>query len=105
MPNWAEHTNRPTSFTSYIKQNLSIDAHTLILTDIGLQIQQAIEQLKVFAMQDNYQYWILVFMEVDPLLKPLKSHPEFEAVNKKIKDRFWENQTKLKKSLEEQGLI
>jgi diphthine synthase len=46
MPNWAEHTNKPTSFANYIKQNQSIDAHTLILTDIGLKISEAIEQLK-----------------------------------------------------------
>jgi len=66
---------------------------------------QAIEQLKIFATQDNYQYWILVFMEMDPLLQPLKSHPEFEGIIKMIKDRFWKNQTKLKKSLEAKGLI
>jgi len=45
MPNWAEHTNKPTSFMNYIKQNQSIDAHTLILTDIGLEIKNAIIQL------------------------------------------------------------
>ena len=66
---------------------------------------QAIEQLKVFGIQDNYKYWILVFMEIDPLIKPLKNHPEFDEVMQKIKDRFWENQTKLKKSLEAKGLI
>ncbi len=66
---------------------------------------QAIEQLKVFATQDNYKYWILVFMEIDPLLKPLENHPEFEEVMKKIKDRFWENQARLKESLEAKGLI
>ena len=46
MPNWAEHTNKPTSFTNYIKENQSIKAHTLILTDIGLEINKAIEQLQ-----------------------------------------------------------
>jgi len=45
MPNWKEHTNKPTSFANYIKQNQSIDAHTLILTDIGLEISDAINQL------------------------------------------------------------
>ena len=45
MPNWEEHTNRPTSFINYIKDNLAIKAHTLILTDIGLEIENAIEQL------------------------------------------------------------
>ena len=66
---------------------------------------QAIEQLKVFAAQSNYKYWVLVFMEIDPILNPLKSHPEFDEVMQNIKDRFWENQATLKKSLEEQGLI
>ncbi len=45
MPNWAEHTNKPTSFIDYVKENQSINAHTLILTDIGLEISSAIEQL------------------------------------------------------------
>ena len=66
---------------------------------------KAIEQLKIFATQDNYQYWILLFMEMDPLIKPLKSHPEYEGIIKKINDKFWKNQAKLRMSLEEKGLI
>lgn len=54
MPNWAEHTNRPTSFINYIKQNDSIQAHTLILTDIGLEIIPAIEQLQEASTKENY---------------------------------------------------
>ena len=45
MPNWKEHTNKPTSFMNYVKENSSIKAHTLILTDIGLNIKDAIIQL------------------------------------------------------------
>ena len=66
---------------------------------------QAIEQLKVFATQNNYWYWILIYLEIDPLMKPLKNHPEFESIMQKIEDRFWENQTQLRKSLEDKGLI
>jgi TolB-like protein/AraC-like DNA-binding protein/Tfp pilus assembly protein PilF len=69
------------------------------------KIDQGIEQLKVFALQDHYQYWILLFLEKDPLIKPLTSHPEYEETIQKIRDGFWENQAKLKKSLEENGLI
>ena len=46
MPNWEEHKNKPTSFISYIKDNLSTLSHTLILTDIGLRIKDAITQLQ-----------------------------------------------------------
>lgn len=66
---------------------------------------EAIKQLKIFATQDNYQYWILIFMKLDPILKPLKTHPEFEEVIQKIENRFWENQRELKKELEEKALI
>ncbi|WP_419211103.1 helix-turn-helix domain-containing protein [Maribacter sp. X9] len=66
---------------------------------------QAIKQLNIFASQDNYQYWILLFMRMDPIMKPLKRYQDFEEVMQKIEDRFWENQTKLRKSLEEKRLI
>jgi len=55
MPNWAEHTNKPTSFATYIKENNSIKAHTLILTDIGLEIQPAITQLIESAEKENLE--------------------------------------------------
>jgi hypothetical protein len=42
---------------------------------------------------------------MDPLIKPLKSHPEFDGIMQKIEDRFWENQTKLRMSLEDKELI
>jgi hypothetical protein len=66
---------------------------------------KAIEQLKVFSTQDNYQYWILLFMKSDPILKPLKNHPEFNRIMQKIEDRFWEKQDNLKNMLENKGLI
>ncbi len=68
------------------------------------KIDEAIEQLRIFSEVENYLYWFLL-IEEDPLIKPLKSHPEFESLMQKIKDRFWENQTKLRKSLGEKGLI
>lgn len=69
------------------------------------QFDKAIEQLRVFATQNNYQYWILVFMELDPIFKPLKSHPEFNEVMQDIKDRFWENKALLKQTLEKEELL
>jgi len=53
MPDWKEHTNHPTSFAEYIKQNQSIKAHTLILTDIGLEFIEALNQLKTAAEREK----------------------------------------------------
>jgi diphthamide biosynthesis methyltransferase len=53
MPNWEEHTNKPTSFINYIKQNQSIKAHTLLLTDIGLELKPAIDQLEQSSKKES----------------------------------------------------
>lgn len=63
------------------------------------KFDQAIEQLKIFASKKHYQYWIVLFLDKDPLMKPLKNNPEFELIMKKIKQQFWEHKTQLKKSL------
>lgn len=68
------------------------------------QADLAMEQLSLFSELDNYQYWFLL-IEHDPLLQSLKSHPEFQPVVKKIKDRFWKNQELLKEKLKNKGLI
>jgi len=44
-------------------------------------------------------------MKIDPLVNPLRNHPAFDDVMQKIDDRFWENQARLEKSLEEKELI
>jgi len=69
------------------------------------KIDEAIEQLNIFATQDNFQYWMIVFLEVDPLLNPLRDNPAFDEAMQKMEDRFWENQSRLKESLEEEGLL
>ena len=69
------------------------------------KVDKGMEQLKLFALQDNYQYWILLFLEKDPLIKLMKSHPDYEGTIQKIKDRFWENQAKLRTSLERKRLL
>ncbi len=56
-------------------------------------------------LQNNYWYWVLIYQEIDLLMKPLKNHPEFEAIMQIIEDRFWEHQRQVKKALEDKRLI
>ncbi len=44
MPKWSER-DKPESFVKIIQENLKIKAHTLILVDIGLDFQTALQQL------------------------------------------------------------
>lgn len=65
----------------------------------------AIEQLELFATKSNFQYWMLLFMEKDPLMKALKGHPDYKKTIRKIEARFWEDHERLEKSLKENDLI
>ena len=95
------------SYAAYCAKDESIykSASTAGKYALEGEYDRAIEQLKLFANQDNYQYWILLFLELDPVMEPLLQHPEFAGIMDKIKTRFWENQAKLKSSLEEKGLL
>lgn len=55
IPKW-QPSYRPESFYDIIKENLKIDAHTLLLLDIGLNIPTALSQIKKIAenRKDNY---------------------------------------------------
>jgi len=95
------------AYAGYCENDKSIykSASTAVMYAYMGENDKAVEQLKIFATQDNYQYWILLFMELDPLLKPLKNNHEFKAVMQKIENRFWKRQENLKKLLENKGLI
>lgn len=94
-------------YTDYCQADQSIYKHASMASIYALEgdVDKAIELLKQFSTQKNYQYWILVFMEVDPIMAPLRSHPEFEKVFQQLKDQFWKHQATLRKSLEAKGLI
>jgi tetratricopeptide (TPR) repeat protein len=93
-------------YSEYCEEDLSIYRSFNMAVKYAYEgkFDLAIEQLRLFSEADNYQYWFLLF-EDEPLLGPLKSYPDYESILQKIKDRFWENQARLKESLEEEGLI
>ncbi len=95
------------AYTEYCEKDQSIYKSASMAVKYAYEGKndKAIEQLKIFATQDNYQYWILLFLKIDPLIKPLKSHPEFDGIIQKIEGRFWKKQNNLEKLLENKGLI
>ena len=66
---------------------------------------EAIEEYEKFAAKNHFQYWMILFMTMDPALDSLKSYPGYDAVIQKIEDRFWENHNRLKETLQEKGLL
>jgi diphthine synthase len=54
MPKWDEKKHfTPDSFLDVVKENQSINAHTLLLIDIGLNFDDAMEQLKAAIKKQN----------------------------------------------------
>lgn len=66
---------------------------------------EAIEAYNRFSLQDDFQYWVLLFMEKDPLFMQLQNHPKYEETIGKIELQFWEKHKKLKETLEKEKLL
>jgi TolB-like protein/AraC-like DNA-binding protein len=66
--------------------------------------QKAIENLKLFAERDNFQYWILL-LDSEPLVDGIKDDPQYKAVMKEIESKFWARKEKIREHLEEEGLL
>jgi len=67
--------------------------------------ENAIEHLRLFSQQDNYHYWIILFIKIDPLVDPIKDLPEFKKVLNDIETKFWNSHEQIKASLEEKELL
>jgi hypothetical protein len=67
--------------------------------------EKALELLKLFAEEENYHYWTVLFVGIDPLFESLHDDPDFKNIMKRIKAKFWENHKQMRTSLEQNGLI
>ncbi len=54
MPAWKK-SYEPSSFMEVVKDNMKINAHTLILIDIGLELDKATEQLETSAEKEGVE--------------------------------------------------
>jgi diphthine synthase len=54
IPSWKKNFE-PTSFIEIIKQNQSIDAHSLILVDVGMSLKDALDELKKSCTKENFK--------------------------------------------------
>ncbi|UXP32320.1 helix-turn-helix domain-containing protein [Reichenbachiella agarivorans] len=95
------------SFLAYTEKDQSLYKDILYSNYYAVtgNIDQAIKHLKAFSEQDNYQYWIVLFMDKDPITLLMKGHPDYESTIQKINDKFWANNKKIRKMLEEENII
>ena len=69
------------------------------------ETDKAIEHLKLFANEENFHYWLLLFTPIDPTAINMQKHPEYKKVFKTIEDKFKRYNAELGQSLKNKGLL
>ncbi|MEO1033279.1 MAG: helix-turn-helix domain-containing protein [Bacteroidota bacterium] len=95
------------SYATYCKNDSSIyqPASLAIKHIYDGNYDESIAQFKLFSNKSNFQYWMVVFLEQDPLIKKIQAHPEYQKTITSIKDKFWEDHKDIKQMLEDNGLL
>ena len=71
---------------------------------INNESEKALEQLKKLSRLKTNYATIRNFKD-DPIFDNIREHPEFNKLVSKIETNFWKNHERIKKSLEERGLL
>jgi len=67
--------------------------------------EQAIQHLAAFSTESNFQYWVVLFLEDDPILSQLSDHPQYASLIRKINQQFWQQQKLRQQKLTTAGLL
>lgn len=109
-----EQLGRPEKAASYKEAYRAyLEGEESIYRDLGYAVyyasvgerEKAMASYEAFAEQEGIQYWIVMFIEDDPIMEPLKDYPVYRAVQKRIRDTFWRQHRKMRKELEASGVI
>lgn len=68
------------------------------------KIDEGMEHFRQFSSEDNIQYWIILFLDQDPVVESIRNDPEFKNTLAEIKSKFWKNNKKIREKLEEEGI-
>ena len=68
-------------------------------------VQKSLEYMRLFSEEDHYHYWIILFLDIDPLIDNIKSTKEYHDIRKKLENKFWKYHEEVKDNLNKKGLI
>jgi TolB-like protein/AraC-like DNA-binding protein/tetratricopeptide (TPR) repeat protein len=69
------------------------------------EVERGMQHFKAFTSQTDYIYWVILFLDKDPVLMKLSGHPDYEKTIRTITDNFWKQHRQTRKMLEEEGVI
>jgi len=68
-------------------------------------VNRALSYLDKFSEQEEFHYWTVLFLPLDPVLDNIRTQKEYRKIAIKIEEQFYAFHERLKASLEEKGLI
>jgi len=94
-------------YKEYFENDKSIYKHLSLSVYYSYKgnTNKAIEHLRLFSQENNYHYWILLFLTIDPLFDNIIDLPEFRIIINDIENKFWKMHEEIKISLEEKELL
>ncbi|OOG74349.1 helix-turn-helix domain-containing protein [Algoriphagus sp. A40] len=89
-----------------------LDGDQTVYKNLGLAVynahhgdfDRALEHLRLFAKEDNIQFWVILFLIDDPAMDEFKKNPEFQKIWAGVEKKFWDNNRKIREQLEEEGV-
>lgn len=95
------------SYKDYADNNESIykDLNLAVYYAFHSQIDLALNHLKLFSEQDNFHYWTILFLKIDPLLDNILDHPRYKKIIHDIENKFWDNHKKINATLVKNELL
>ncbi|WP_192349508.1 helix-turn-helix domain-containing protein [Algoriphagus sp. Y33] len=67
--------------------------------------EKALSHFRLFSEEDHIQYWVILFLNQDPIADEIKNHPEFKKIWEGVEKKFWADNAETRTRLEEQGLL
>lgn len=68
-------------------------------------VEKGMEYFKAFTDEKDYFYWLILFLDKDPVVLKLSDHPDFDKTLKTITENFWTQHREIRKILEEEDVI
>jgi TolB-like protein/AraC-like DNA-binding protein/tetratricopeptide (TPR) repeat protein len=107
-----EQMDRPAEAAQYQESYLAyLQKEESIYRDVGYAMyyaskgeqDQAMASLKAFSQQDGYPFWLVIFIDQDPIMQPLTLDPAYAPTIQRIRDKFWNQHRQMRAVLEAEG--
>ena len=95
------------NFKAYTEQDPSIyrDLNWSVYYASQGDEEQALEYLDRFSRKENYFYWVVLFLDIDPVYGAMSESSEFQRIKYRIDARFREYHESVRRMLLEKDLI